>query len=78
MHIRSAQNKVTGKFTVTVWDWNGAECFRGEFADMNEADRTAEREERAMILRMQMPADAPKSIDDILMSDDDLLKALAE
>lgn len=78
MHIRSAKNKITGKFTVTVFDWNGAECFRGEFDNVNDADRAAEREERCMTLRMQMPADAPKSIDDILMSDDDLLKALAE
>jgi hypothetical protein len=78
MHTRSAKNKVTGKFTVTVWDWNGAECFRGDFDDMHEADRAAEREERAMTLRMQMPADAATPLDDILMTDDELLAALSE
>ena len=78
MHTRSAKNKDTGKFTVTVFDWHGAVSFRGEFSDLHEADRAAEREERAMTLRMQMPEHAPKSIDDILMSDDELLKALAE
>jgi hypothetical protein len=56
MHTRSAKNKVTGKFTVTVTDWNGVECFRGEFDDMHEADMVAAREERMMTLRMQMPA----------------------
>lgn len=78
MHTRSAKNKNTGKFTVTVTDWHGAVCFRSEFSDMHEADRAGEREERAMTLRMQMPTNAPKSFDDILMSDDELLKALAE
>jgi hypothetical protein len=76
MHTRSAKSKTTGKFTVVVADWNGAECFRGEFSDMNEADSAAEREERAMTLRMQQPPDA-LSLNDILMSDDELLAALA-
>lgn len=80
MHTRSAKNKITGKFTVTVTDWNGAECFRGEFADMIAADLAAAREERAMTLRMQatpagesaaryfdaMEADDTMTIDDIL------------
>ncbi len=74
MHTRSAKNKVTGKFTVTVWDWNGAVCFRGEFDDMHDADRAAEREERAMTLRAQ----APQSLDEIFaeMDDDALLAEL--
>lgn len=71
MHTRSAKNKITGKFTVVVTDWNGVECFRGEFDDMHEADRAAEREERAMTLRMQMPA-----IADVDMTDDELLAEL--
>lgn len=74
MHTRSAKNKVTGKFTVTVWDWDGTECFRGEFDDMRTADQAAEREERAMTLHMQMP---PLSLEDE-MSDDDLLNLLSE
>lgn len=69
MHTRSAKNKITGKFTVVVTDWNGVECFRGEFDDMHEADRAAEREERAMTLRM--PA-----IADVSMTDDELLAEL--
>lgn len=77
MHTRSARNKITGKFTVTVIDWNGIECFRGEFDNMADADRAATHEERAMTIRMQTPADAP-TLDDILMSDDELLAALTE
>lgn len=77
MHTRSAKNKITGKFTVVVTDWNGTECFRGEFDDMNEADRAAESEERAMTGRMQMQ-DAPISLNEILMSDDELLVELAK
>ena len=75
MHIRNSKSKITGKFTVTVWDWNGAECFRGEFDSHHEADRAAEREERAMTLRMinQQPA---LTMDEIMMSDDDLLREL--
>lgn len=75
MHTRSAKNKATGKFTVTVTDWSGVECFRGEFADMNEADQAAQREERAMTLRMQNPQPA-LTMAEILMSDDDLLREL--
>lgn len=90
MHTRSAKNKVTGKFTVTVFDWNGAECFRGEFENMVVAELAAQREERAMTLRMQqapagqsaaryvdaMENDAPLSLDEIFISDDDLLREL--
>lgn len=90
MHTRSAKNKITGKFTVTVIDWNGVECFRGEFANMIDAERAAQREERAMTMRMQatpqaqssqrymdaIESDVPLSLDDILMSDDELLREL--
>lgn len=75
MHTRSAQSKTTGKFTVTVSDWKGVECFRGEFDSMVDADRAAAHEERAMTIRMQTPANAP-TLDDILMSDDELLREL--
>jgi hypothetical protein len=71
MHTRSAKSKITGKFTVTVIDWNGVECFHGEFDDMREADQAATREERAMMLRMQMPAV------ECDMTDDELLAELA-
>ena len=75
MHTRSAKSKTTGMHTVVVTDWNGVECFRGEFANAVVADLAAEREERAMTLRMQMPADT-LSLDEILMSDDELLREL--
>ena len=74
MHTRS-KNKITGKFIATVWDWNGAECVRGEFDTHTEADRAAEREERAMTLRMLSPEPA-LTIDEIMISDDDLLREL--
>jgi hypothetical protein len=89
MHTRSTKNKVTGKFTVTVTDWNGVECFRSEFADVIDAERAAQREERAMMLRMQQTSSGQSaaryfdtvendalSLDEILMSDDDLLREL--
>jgi len=75
MHTRSAKNKVTGKFTVTVFDWNGVECYRGDFDTMQDADRAAQQEERAMTTRMQAPA-ASLSLNEILMSDDELLAEL--
>lgn len=77
MHTRSSKNKITGKFTVTVWDWNGTECFRGDFDSHIEADMAAQREERAMMIRMQNPAPA-LTMDEIMMSDDELLAALSE
>jgi hypothetical protein len=83
MHTRSTKSKITGKFTVTVIDWNGVECFRGEFADVIDAERAAAREERAMTLRMQQTADgqgAARYFDameaDDTMTDDELLAAL--
>lgn len=75
MHTRSAKHKITGKFTVVVTDWNGVECFRGEFDSMHEADAAAAREERVMTLRMQAPADA-LTLDDVMLSDDELLREL--
>jgi hypothetical protein len=86
MHTRSAKSKITGKFTVTVSDWNGIECFRGEFVDMLDADLAASREERAMTLRMQQTPDVQSarryfdtmesSLDEILITDDELLREL--
>lgn len=66
MHTRRAQDKITGMFTVVVYDWSGAEFFRGEFADMHEADESGHQQERVMTLRMQYLDDGPKmSIDEI-------------
>jgi hypothetical protein len=76
MHTRSAKNKTTGLFAVLCWDWNGAEFFRGQFASVQEADHAAADAERRMTLAMQRPASAPLSLDEILMSDDELLAAL--
>lgn len=75
MHTRSAKNKETGLLTVTVWDWNGAVFFQGEFADLAEANAAAANQERLMTLKMQAGA-APLTMDEILMSDDELLAAL--
>lgn len=75
MWNRSAKNKETGKFTVECIDWNGAEFFRGEFDSAQEADRAGEDAERRMTMKMQIPADAP-TLDEIIMSDDELLAAL--
>jgi hypothetical protein len=75
MHTRSAKSKITGKFTVAVIDWNGIECFRGEFDTLVEADQAAAMQERSMTARMQAPQQA-LTIDEIMMSDDDLLREL--
>ena len=66
MHTRSAKNKVTGKFLVTVTDWNGVECFRGEFDSLHDADQAAAREERLMTLRMQTPVSCDMTDDELL------------
>lgn len=77
MWTRSAKNKETGLFTVECKDWNGIVCFTGTFSTGHEADRAGEDAERAMTMRMMMPADAP-TLSDIFaeMSDDDLLNEL--
>lgn len=69
MHTRSAKDKITGKFTVTVTDWNGDLCFVGEFDDVREADRAAAREERLMTLRMQNPVESVEMTDDELLAE---------
>jgi hypothetical protein len=76
MHTRSAKSKETGKFTVTVWDYNGAEFFKGEFSDVFEANEAAANQERRMIVAMQSPSQAPLAMAEILMSDDELLAEL--
>ena len=75
MHTRSAKNKITGKFMVTVTDWNGVECYQGHFDTMHDADQAAEREERSVTVRMQS-GDNVLNLDEILMSDDELLAEL--
>ncbi len=77
MHTRSAKNKETGKFTVTVWDWNGAEFFKGEFSDLAQADEAAATQERRMTVKMQAGDAAPLTMAELLMSDDELLAELA-
>jgi ABC-type microcin C transport system duplicated ATPase subunit YejF len=67
MNIRSAKSKTTGKFTVTVWDWTGAVFYSGEFDDIQEADASAVREERAMTMQMVYPSNGPEmTIDEIM------------
>lgn len=76
MHIRSAKDKKTGVFTVTVWAWNGAEFFKGCFFDLAEAEAAAHTQERHMTIAMQSGAPA-LTMAEILMSDDELLAELA-
>jgi hypothetical protein len=76
MHTRSAKSKEAGKFTVTVWDWNGTEFFRGNFADLAEADEAAAIQERRMTVKMQSGEVAPLTMAELLMSDDELLAEL--
>lgn len=78
MWVRSAKSKETGKMMVVCTDWNGAECFRGEFSDLAEANAAGQDAERRMTLRMQAgEAVTPLTLDEILMSDDELLAELA-
>jgi hypothetical protein len=76
VHIRSAKNKETGVFTVTVWDWNGAEFFKGCFFDLAEAEAAAQTQERRMTIAMQSPSQSPLTMAELLMSDDELLAEL--
>lgn len=76
MHVRSAKSKETGKFTVTVWDYNGVEFFNGEFRDVSEANEAAANQERRMIVAMQSPSQTPLTMAEILMSDEELLAEL--
>lgn len=71
MWTRSAANKVTGLMTVVVTDWNGEEFFRGDFADLHEANAAGENAEREMTNAMN----AGPTIDCDL-TDDELLKEL--
>ena len=78
MWNRSAANKETGLMTVVCTDWNGNEFFRGEFADLAEANQAGAHAERRMMDAMLAPAEenALESILDGFMSDDDLLREL--
>lgn len=57
MWTRSAANKTTGLMTVVCTDWNGVEFFRGEFADLVEANKAGEDAERRMTNAMNAPTD---------------------
>lgn len=78
MWNRSAANKETGLMTVVCIDWNGNEFFRGEFADLAEANQAGADAERRMMNVMLAPAkeNTLESILDGFMSDDDLLREL--
>lgn len=73
MWTRSAANKITGKFSVTCTDWNGAQFFKGEFDTAQEADRAGEDAEYRMTIAMQAgPSTASKSD----LTDDEILAGL--
>lgn len=78
MWNRSAANKETGLMTVVCTDWNGNEYFRGEFADLAEANQAGADAERRMMDAMLTPAkeNTLESILDGFTSDDDLLREL--
>ena len=65
---RSAKNKETGMFKVTVYDYEGNLFFEGEFSDVTEANKAGETNERRMMQAMQnKDYDLPEmSIDEIL------------
>jgi len=71
MWTRSAKNKETGLMTVVCTDWNGQEFFRGEFADLAEAEKAGADAERRMTNAMMKPTDdlsdeiAAMSVDDL-------------
>jgi hypothetical protein len=69
MWTRSAKSKETGLFTVVAYDWAGAECFRGEFADASEAERAGQDAERRAVLAAQTPS---KSLDEVFAELDEL------
>ena len=75
MHTRSARNKETGQFHVEVTDWNGKQFAEGWFSELSKADQFAADQERRMTLKMQAGAQ-PLTLDEILMTDDELLAAL--
>lgn len=72
MWTRSAANKKTGLMTVVVTDWNGAEFFRGEFANLAEANEAGQIQERRMTNAMNavvddLPADiAAMSVEELM------------
>ena len=64
MWTRSAANKETGLMTVICTDWNGAEFFRGEFADLHEAEAAGSNAEREMTNAMNTPEAVHCDLDD--------------
>lgn len=73
MWTRSAKNKETGKIAVVCIDWNGNEFFRGEFANLNEANQAGEDAERRMTIAMQAGDLEPIECE---LTDDELLAEL--
>jgi len=76
MWTRSAKDKVTGLMTVTVWDYDGAVFFEGQFADFYEAEEAGKVHER-LVTNGAKACDL-MTLDDILaeMDDDELLAEL--
>lgn len=75
MHTRSARNKETGQFHVEVTDWNGRQFAEGWFSELQKAEAFGAEQERRMTLKM-MAGPAPLTLDEILMTDDELMAAL--
>ena len=79
MWTRSAKSKETGLFTVVCYDWSGAEFFRGEFADLVEAEMAGQDAERQATFAAQQAKD-PVSLEEIEsllgLSDEELLREL--
>lgn len=78
MHTRSARNKETGQFHVQVTDWNGKQFAEGWFSELHKADQFAAEQERRMTVKMQAGDIAPLTMDEIFMSDDELLAELSK
>lgn len=79
MHTRSARNKVDGTFSVRVFDWNGALFSDGTFINMREADQFAAEQERKVSTLAQAKkvfSVEPLTLEELLMSDDELLAQL--
>lgn len=79
MHTRSARNKVDGTFRVQVFDWTGKLFSDGTFTDMREADQFAAEQERKVALLGQAKNVVGRdelTLEEILMSDDELLARL--
>jgi hypothetical protein len=76
MHTRSARNKETGTMKVEVFDYNGKLFAAGDFHNICLANDFAAASERRMMVAMNAPE--ALTLDEILMSDDELLAELTK